>query len=231
MTTYTKADPKQLAALERALAKYHQRLIDAGVKVDLSVAFAKVNEETGEIMGPALKLRGAAILAKVKILSLEDRVQGHGDARITIDGDRWADLTPDERMALLDHELTHLLVVEEMVRNSPPKPGDGPVPVAPVAFKPKLDDHGRPKLRMRPHDVEITGIFIEVLDRHKGASQEHQQVQRYMHPGNDAPLRRLGRRDRQRAHHQRTDPGWVFPSAWRAARTPDVVETYRTRPD
>jgi hypothetical protein len=180
MTTYTQANEKQIAALDRAMAKYHPRLIEAGVKVDLSVAFAKVNEDTGEVMGPALKSRGVALLAKVKILSLEDRVQGHGDARITIDGDRWADLSDGERMALLDHELTHLVVAEEMVRLSPPKPGDGPAPVAPVEFKPKLDDHGRPKLRMRPHDVEITGIFIEVLDRHRDASQEHQQVQRYV---------------------------------------------------
>jgi hypothetical protein len=179
MTTYTQADQNQMDTLDRALSKYHPRLVTAGVKVDMSVAFAKVDEGTGELSGPALKVRGFPALAKIKIMSLEDRVQGHGDARITIDGDRWADISPAERLALLDHELTHLLVVEEMVRSSPPKPGSGPQPVAPVEFVPRLDDHGRPKLRMRPHDHEF-GWFDEVALRHQAVSQEAQQAKRFV---------------------------------------------------
>lgn len=179
MTTYQQATDQQLNVLVQAMTDYHPRLVKAGVTVDLSVAFAKVDEETGEVLGPALKVRGVPVLAKVKIMPLEDRIQGSGDARITIDGDRWADLSPDERLAVLDHELTHLQVQEEMIRQAPPKAGDPPSPVAPVEFRPKLDDAQRPKLKMRQHDHEY-GWFDEVAKRHGKSSIEVQQVERFM---------------------------------------------------
>jgi hypothetical protein len=179
MTTYQQAGKKQIDELNLAMTRYHQRLLKAEVVVDLSVAFAKVDEETGEVKGPALKVRGVPCMAKIKIMSLEDRVQGHGDARITIDGDRWTDLSHDERLAVLDHELTHLIVSEEMIRTSPPKAGETAPPVSAVEFKPKLDDHGRPKLKMRPHDHEH-GWFDEVAQRHGKSSLEAQQAQRFV---------------------------------------------------
>lgn len=156
MPTFTLANDDMNRLLERARAEWHKDLNDNGVTVSCIVAIAKLDEE-GNPMGDALKHHGVACFAVVRIVKQSDRVQGMADAEITLDGDRWAFLDDAERLAILDHELTHIEIVKE----------DGAV---------KLDDGGRPKLKLRAHDYEH-GWFNETAKRHGPKSQEVQQAQ------------------------------------------------------
>lgn len=107
--------------------------------------------------GPALTLGGWPCNAVVKIIGLQDRVAGRGDAIVTIDEGKWEEFTERSRAALLAHELHHLI---------PQKEDDGNF---------KTDAHGRPKLKMRPHDVQI-GWFKEIAQRYGDDSMEVTQA-------------------------------------------------------
>jgi hypothetical protein len=155
MPTFTKPSDDDVRLLAHTMRMHHLPLERAGVRVDLLVAEAK-RDEGGDPVGPALKHRGRACLATVRIVPARDRVQGLADAVITIDGDRWVLLSKPEREAVLDHELTHLDLVTK-------------------AEEVQRDDGDRPKLKMRQHDVEF-GWFVEVADRHGKHAQEVQQA-------------------------------------------------------
>lgn len=145
MATYRKADDESVELLRDVMVAYHPRLAEAGVRVEFLEAFAP-RGKNGEPKGPALKHHGYPALAVVKPTSHKDRVAGEADAILSIDGDRWPELTDARKRALLDHELTHLeLVVRE-----------GEI---------QLDDCHRPKLKTRPHDFEV-GILDDVIRRH-----------------------------------------------------------------
>jgi hypothetical protein len=136
--------------------KFHPPLVEIGLTFSVLMAEAKRDAE-GNLTGPAIKHHGYPALAKVRIVSERDRAHGMADVALLLDGDRWPLLSQGERIALLDHELTHIeLVIDD----------EG---------KPKADDLGRPKLRIRLHDFEA-GWFHEVAERHGKQSQEVQQA-------------------------------------------------------
>lgn len=154
-TTYETPKPDELRFLHDAIDSYHGDRLQ-GVRVGMLMALAPVDEETGEIKAPALKHHGWPCLALARIVPTKDRVAGLPDAMIYVDGDAWKGMTKAERLALIDHELTHF--------DFPAKRGE--------------DCHGRPKLKLRPHDHEF-GWFDEVAERHRLASQEVRQAQRF----------------------------------------------------
>lgn len=138
------------------ISAYHPRLTEAGVTIGVLVADPTERDmNAGE--APFLKLHGYPCYAVVAITPAKQRVLGIPDATITIDGEAWKGLDDDERAALIDHEATHL----ELVRNR----DDQLV----------CDDHGRPKLKMRLHDV-IVGGFRDNIRRHGAKSIEGQQL-------------------------------------------------------
>jgi hypothetical protein len=123
-------------------------------KVTVGVDFA------GVPLGESLKCKGVPCHAYVKITPLRQRIRGYPDAVITIDARHWADEAGEEqRAALIDHELAHLLVCFDKDKFV------------------KSDDIGRPKLRIRPHDIEV-GWFLDVAERHGEASYEVAQARR-----------------------------------------------------
>lgn len=132
--------------LERIKKQHHRRLVDADVTIGLLSAHAPVDDD-GDPKGPALKLHGVQCAATVRIVSHKDRVAGLPDAIVTIDGDRWEEFGALKQEAIIDHELAHLLPT-----------GD-------------TDDCGRPKLKMRPHDVDLGG-FHDIVERHKENAPE-----------------------------------------------------------
>jgi hypothetical protein len=141
--------------LNQVIVSYHRILLDS----DVTIALLTVRnfDANGEQVDPALTHGGYPAMATIKINSYRDRVEGKADVTITVDGQRWDELSDAELAAVLDHELTHLeLVLEE----------DGSV---------SRDDIDRPKLRMRRHDFQIGG-FNEVAKRHKADSLEVQAV-------------------------------------------------------
>jgi hypothetical protein len=127
---------------EKAMRDNHERLVEAGVTVQILMKHAKVGDD-GKPKGPALKLHGVPAFATVKIMSVADRVAGAEDIRIVLDGDSWPEHTEERQLAIADHELTHVLVDD-----------DG-----------KTDDAERPVLKMRHHDYD-GGLFFEVCERH-----------------------------------------------------------------
>lgn len=107
--------------------------------------------------GPALKKNGVGCRAIIKITSLRDRSAGIEDVKLDIDGKDWEEMGEPDRLGLIGHELTHLVVVRSK----------GII---------KRDDLDRPKLKSRPHDFEV-GAFKEVIETYKEHSPEAQAIQ------------------------------------------------------
>lgn len=157
---YTKADSVTYEILSELISEKHQDLHTAGVSIDMLFAYAPEND-AGERTSTALKLHGYACNAITRIVNLRNRVMGRGDAEIELDGDIWPELTDRQRLAILDHELSHLVVS----RN--------------VQGEMILDSHSRPKLKMVLHDYHIGG-FSEVAKRWGIDSSEISQIRAVM---------------------------------------------------
>lgn len=155
MSTYQQADKEIYDLAEEILSEFptHKPIVDAGVKIDIVVAYG-TQDENGEIMSNALNHHGNKALGICRILKLKDRAMGRGDAEISLDGDWWRTADIYEQRALLDHELHHIAIK-----------GD----------EPETDDLGRPKLRLRKHDTDI-GWFGIVAERHGEHSMERKQA-------------------------------------------------------
>lgn len=151
MTTYERADDDTVRLLQQVMKKHHKPLLDAGVTVQVLTA------------EPALKHGGYPAYAMVRIMQLKARVAGQCDAEIVIDGGRWP-LIKEQHEAILDHELTHLeLVMSDTFDDARKR-------------LPKVDDSGRPRLKMKKHDHHF-GWFDDVAERHPKHSIECQQAE------------------------------------------------------
>lgn len=147
MTIYEKA-PVEVSLMAGTIIKKfkaHRALEDYGVKIDFLMA-----SPDGD--GPALKARGHRVFGKTRKTNLRERTLGHGDAEIVLDAAFWKTANDKTKVALLDHELTHLAV----------KVKDGLL---------VTDDQNRPCLTLRHHDVEV-GWFAEVAERNGDYSME-----------------------------------------------------------
>ena len=155
---YSKAPAEVAQRAASLIKKFHPDLALVGIKIDfLSVAV----DQEGEV---ALSLRGMPCYATVKIVGVKERTQGCGDALITIDEEHYNKMEDPQKDALIDHEIYHL----NIVRN--------------VHGIPKKDCRGRPKLKMRKHDIEF-GWFNEIATRHGSASIECRQATQLMLTG------------------------------------------------
>ena len=161
MTTYQKADLDVLDYLARMLTAYHPRLREAGVQVGVLMA---LNPE-----GPAVKHGGYPALATIKVVSLKDRVSKGYDAELVIDQTEYERLAEGHRLALCDHELCHLQLVP-----LPPKQLARIRQDDPQAPDWKLDDLGRPRLKLKPGDHNVGDAFADVIIRHGQAALEYQ---------------------------------------------------------
>jgi len=145
-TTYQEAPNEVAVMLAEIVSKWHPKIERAGVTFLLLFAHGKDGEN-------ALKLHGYPAAAIVNVVNLPDRVAGLPDCRIRIDGDRWPMWSDAKRQAILDHEAEHVEVQHDAKGNV------------------KRDDVERPKLKLRPHDVEV------IMKRHREASVEVQTAQ------------------------------------------------------
>lgn len=159
-TTFERAPKAIEAMVQHALEKYHPELHKEGVTIDCMIARGI---DKDEMDCHALKRGGYAIDAKTQVTSLVDRARGIADAKLTIDSFDWNRMSDKRKAALIDHELEHL----DLVAIKPTKKN---------GFEEgwKRDDLGRPKLRIRPHDWELTG-FKDVVERHGENSHEAAQ--------------------------------------------------------
>lgn len=197
--TYEKAPATCRRLVDTLLHQYHGALAAFGLKVDCLLVKAPVDAD-GHPTGPALQSKsGYPAAASISIVKLKDRVKGHGDCEMLIDGDRYTKWDEAQLRALIDHELTHL------------------------EFTGNVDDIGRPKLRLRPHDVEY-GWFDAVARRHGDHSFEVQQAKRFF---GAKPIRQLylpGWEDGPPA----TDPDAIKPSMTRAQAAAHLKKEFGT---
>lgn len=162
MSTYQKCPLEVHQMSKEILSEFesHLPLVNAGVTITLLFAYGDRDEDTGELKSDAIKHHGMRALGLCRIVNEKDRVKGCADAEILLDGDYWPTIDAPEQRALLDHELHHLKVSVK----------DGVI---------KHDCAGRPKLKMRKHDVEF-GWFKTIAERHGEASMEQQQAKQLM---------------------------------------------------
>lgn len=159
-TTYTKADRETQALIEKTMEKYHGGHTDAGVTVQVLMAYPPKDED-GEPTGPALKHRGLVALAMIRTTKLEERTLGAADLEIKLDADNWEVCSQRERVALIDHELTHKPLRVD---------GNGNI---------VRDNLDRPKFATREHDREY-GWFDCIAYRHGAASAEARQAHEFL---------------------------------------------------
>lgn len=150
MTNYDIVPQEVHDLINSTLEKHHPELVDAGVTIDAIFAFNDKGEHP-------VKFGGYPALAVIKITSLKNRVKGQCDAEITIDRDAYQSMNNDQRTALIDHELYHLLIARDKEDNI------------------KYDDADRPKLKIRKHDYQM-GWFREIARRHGYNSPEVYQA-------------------------------------------------------
>ena len=103
-TTYQRADDNVWKLLDRVMKAHHHRLQDAGVRVGILFA---TNPD-----GDPVKHGGYPALAKIKPVSLKDRVSKAFDAELIIDESAFRQLRDEQREALIDHELSHINTVD-----------------------------------------------------------------------------------------------------------------------
>lgn len=145
-TTYQIADEDTHKLAKAVLHQYHRELVEVELTYTVKMAHAE-KDEHGKPISPALKHHGWPAAAVVRINKYEDRVEGKTDITINVDADWWEAHDDAQRRALLDHEIQHIEVARDKEGNV------------------KSDDCGRPKLKNREHDYELSG-FHAVIARH-----------------------------------------------------------------
>jgi hypothetical protein len=137
------------------LAQYetYKPVLDAKVNIEFLFAHGERDPETDAIVSDAITLRGFRALGTCRKTNSEERAAGRGDAVVMLDADWWEEADEAAQRALLDHQLFHIDVCHDE---------DG------IVIK---DKGGRPRLRMRKHDVEL-GFFKLVAERNGVHSQE-----------------------------------------------------------
>lgn len=125
------SEPYQL--LGELIAAHHRHLAE-GVVVVLAWRHEVKPSKDGKLE-----------LGKARKVNDLDRQRVDGDFIILLNKDAWGAFLPNQRRALLDHELCHCVVELDKAGN------------------PKEDETGKPLTRMRRHDLEE---FVEVVERH-----------------------------------------------------------------
>ena len=150
MSWYSIANEEVNLTIQKVMKENHGDLHNAGVTITALIARS---EE-----GPAIKVRGSEAAGCIRITKLAERTLGLGDALMTLDGERMDAWTSKRLQAVIDHELRHLMLAKHK------KTGQI-----------QLDDEGRPKLRLRPHDFEF-GWFARTAELYGEESYEVSQA-------------------------------------------------------
>lgn len=149
---YERAETATQLQAHNLLMEHHPDLHAAGVTVEVIFGYAARNADEEQV-GHAYKVRQRPVSSTSSKTKLIDRVLGAADIRIELDGDQWESLHVDQQAAIIDRELQSFVVSKNT--------DDGLI----------LDSHGRPKLKRRLPDFEVS-IYTEIAKRHREASVE-----------------------------------------------------------
>lgn len=150
MSRYEKCS-KDIATFAQAVLEEHEShkpLVEAKVKIDFVFAFGERNDKE-ELVSDAIRKYGARALAITRKISEKDRSKGLGDAEILIDHDYWDEADEAVQKALLDQQLHYLEVLHEEENNAVIR-----------------DSNGRPKLKLRKPDVQVSWFKVIALRNH-----------------------------------------------------------------
>lgn len=164
--TYEKPPPEVLALLEKVKAECHPDLAAAGVTFGVLMVHPHLNRD-GIATAPALKVRGqdCPALVQVQVNKVEDRRLGMPDVKLLINAPAWEDEEPEDQEAALDHELEHVILVEdEPLEIKEPVEGQEGRFEKVIRKQYRVDDNGLVVLRTREHDVYVGG-FRSVIGR------------------------------------------------------------------
>jgi hypothetical protein len=164
-TSWHRADDNDdmAAGVRLMLTTHHPRLAEAAVRVGICVGY---NPD-----GDAITHGGYPAAATMKVVKLKDRVTKGYDAELSVDERVWRDLTDAQRLALLDHELSHIDTIdvpEKQLKELRAESAD--------AVSWKTDDIGRPKLRSVPGDWMAGDGFTQVVARHGLDAIEYRNI-------------------------------------------------------
>jgi len=146
-TDYSKVHDVLLAAVET----YRPDLKAIKLTID-TVICENVTDEDGTT-GPAVKMHGTPVAARIAVNSTILRAQGLADALILVDGHRWKEMAEAERLSLMHDMIAGIMVSVD---------DDGQT---------ETDDQGRPKIKIKPFDYRIAG-YAEVAKAHGTNSHE-----------------------------------------------------------
>lgn len=119
----------------------------------------------------------------MQVVALKDRVLKKVDAQMVINREVWADLSPAQRDALCDHELSHLALKKWaywtlLGPDGKPRRGLDGQETGEQELRCDLDDLGRPKLVSVPGDVDVGDGFKGVIERWGEAALEYRNLTR-----------------------------------------------------
>ncbi len=162
---YFKADDSIVELMEEIKNKYHKDLKDCGAKIGI-IMIADPGKH-------ALMFRGSPAAATVHVVSLRDRITKQYDAEITIDAETWKNLKDISKRALLDHELSHIVVKKVKVKKSNKRRDEEDEDTEEALEEHEqqnmeiaYDDIGRPKLGIRKADYDTSDGFLSIIERY-----------------------------------------------------------------
>ena len=145
-------DQDAIDLLQTAMKSWHPDLAAHGVRVQLLFA-------TSDTDAPAVRHGGYPAVATIRVVPLKDRLTKGYDAEMLVARDEWDLFGEAHKVALLDHELSHLEVCRKKVKMPKTHKGE-------PQFRVALDDLGRPKLKLRKGDWNPGDGFEAVVARH-----------------------------------------------------------------
>lgn len=155
MKIYSPAPSGVAERVAHLVKVFHRDLQDAGLKFDL----LSLADDDPDVDAP-LKLHGYPCAAVIRAVDVKGRAMGRGDVEIVLDESRYIAMPDAQKDALLDHQIEHI-----------------ELQIHPKKKRVLLDCCGRPKVKMRLHDIQL-GHFISIAERHGAASLEVQQCTR-----------------------------------------------------
>lgn len=151
--TFDRATDETVDILNRTVERFHKELNDYSVRIGLIMAFGP-RDEAGNLKRTAIQRNGVPCAGQVRIVGLKDRLLKQLDVEVLLDGDYWETIDEPKKIAIIDHELEHIVPVLDKKTN-----------------KIKLDDLERPKLKLKRDDINWWGI-AKIAERHGIDSQE-----------------------------------------------------------
>lgn len=173
---YFKADETVYELMNEVKDLYHKDLKDCGAKIGIIMV-----ADPGK---HALYFRGGPAAATVRVVALRDRITKQYDAEITIEAENWKNLKETSKRALLDHELSHIVVKKVKVKkNNKRRDDDEESPEERLEeheqqnMEIEYDDIGRPKLGIRKADYEAGDGFFSIIERYGTEALEYKNFQ------------------------------------------------------